>query len=213
MKRFLLLTALLAAPVAFAAPLSDDPGALAAAGNKAYRSGDTGTAVLAWERSLALDSRQSASKAGLAVAAHDGAQSPRITAVETYATFLPADVWVLLLAAGAWTALLTLAAPYVSSVNRRPWHHSLAGISATLALLAIPGIAGADSYRHRGVILKPDTHLQLTPTAGGESLATLAAGDRVRLGEVVRSYRKVTAPDGTGGWIRTDALAPVIPGA
>lgn len=213
MKRLLLLCALLAAPVAFAAPSADDPGALVAAGNAAYRRGDTGAAVLCWERSLALDARMTAASEGLKVAAHGGAQAPRVTAVETYAALLPADAWILLLAAGAWTALLTLAAPHVSPVKRRPWHHTLAGLAATLALLAVPGIAGADSYRRRGVILKPDTHLLLTPTSGGESLATLAAGDRVRLGEVRKNHRKVTAPDGTEGWIRSDLLAPVIPGA
>lgn len=193
--------------------LSGDPAALAAAGNTAWRAGDRAAATLAWERALLLYPRMKAADAGLAVAAHEGVRVPSPTACETYASAATADAWTALAACSFWVALLFLAAPRLLPVKRRDRYHVIAGLAIVTLLLSLPGIAGADSQSRRGVILKPDTPLLLTPTRTAEPLATLGAGDRVRLGEVRNNHRKVTAPDGTEGWLRTDAFAPLVPGA
>jgi hypothetical protein len=192
--------------------LSGDPDALAAAGNIAWRAGDPATATLAWERALLLDPRQKAADAGLAVAAHEGVRSPAHGPCETYASVLTADAWTVLASLAFWVAVLLLAAPRLFSVKQRDRHHAIAGFAAAILLLTVPGLIGSNILAKRGVIQKADTQVMLTPTATGEPLGSLAAGERVRLIGRHGDYRRVRTADNTEGWIAADKLTPLTPG-
>lgn len=193
-------------------PASGDPGALAAKGNAAWRAGDRGGAVLMWERSLILERSQPAAIAGLEVAAEAGAKHPVSGVTEAYASALPESAWTWLAAAAFWTVVVALALPYVSSAPARPGRHALAGVALAVLILALPGIHGARRHRARAVVIAPETPLLRTPTRTGETVRTVEAGDRVRLSERKGDYRRVITADEETGWMRDDALVPIIPG-
>lgn len=199
-------------PITPVAGLAGDPAALAAAGNTAWRAGDHAAATLAWERALLLDPRQKAADAGLAVAAHAGVRSPAHNPGELYASAMSADAWTALATLAFWTVCLVLAAPRLLPVKRRDAHHTIAGIAAALLLLTLPGLYGSHTLASRAVIQKADTPLLLTPTGTGEPVGTLASGERVRLLATKGAYRRVRTADNTDGWLRADALTPLVPG-
>jgi uncharacterized protein YgiM (DUF1202 family) len=199
-------------PLALAAnePARDDPGALAAAGNIAWRSGDKGAAVLNWERAVMLSPDQSAARAGLALAKESGVKSPAPSPVERYSAALPSRGWLAVMTGALHTGATLLLLAYLFPGLRRRATYAGAGCAASLTLLSIPGIIGKVSEVRRAVIMKPETVLRLTPTSRGENTgARVSAGDSVRITGRENGFRHVRTSDGAEGWVLESEATPV----
>jgi hypothetical protein len=186
------------------------PGLLAALGNAEWKLGRKGRAMVCWERALLLDPRNPVALAGIRHAQNaGGTERPGATWAETYATALGADSWLILATLAFWSALLAVLLP---RIRRRPageWNQRIRVVAITLFALCIPGIWGARTHAHRGVIRKSEVSLRLTPTQLGEPIQAVAEGDVVRTGRPFNGHIRVTTADGKTGWVRAGEIESV----
>ena len=183
---------------------------LAALGNAEWRLGRKGRAMVCWERALLIDPRDPVAAAGIRHSLDaGGVDRPKPTAVEEYAAFLTADLWLLLAVAAFWTAVLSVAVPRLRGRalgEANQW--TLVGALTVLAL-CVPGFLGGWLLDARAVVRKPEVSLRLTPTQFGEPLRGVAEGDVVRTERQLNGHMRVHTADGKTGWVRTGEIEAV----
>jgi hypothetical protein len=183
---------------------------LAALGNAEWRLGRKGRAMVCWERALLIDPRDPVATAGIRHSLDaGGVDRPKPTAVEEYAAFLTADLWLLLAVAAFWTAVLSVAVPRLRGRalgEANQW--ALVGALTVLAL-CVPGFLGGWLLDARAVVRKPEVSLRLTPTQFGEPLRGVAEGDVVRTERPLNGHMRVHTADGKTGWVRTGEIEAV----
>lgn len=185
-------------------------GRLSAVGNAEWRLGRKGRAMVCWERALLLDPRDPVALAGIRHALNSGGtERPSMTWSESYASFLTADVWLILATLTFWIALLCVVVP---RLRRRPAseaNHRTRVVALTLLALCVPGLWGSRLLANRAVIRKTEVSLRLTPTRFGEPLNAVAEGDVVRTGRPFNGHVRVTTSDGKTGWVRAGEIESV----
>jgi tetratricopeptide (TPR) repeat protein len=183
---------------------------LAALGNAEWRLGRKGRAMVCWERALLIDPRDPVALAGIKHGQDSGGvDRPKPTAVEEYAAFLTADLWLLLAVVAFWTAVLSVAVPRLRGRalgEANQW--TLVG-ALTLLALCVPGFLGGWLLDARAVVRKPEVSLRLTPTQFGEPLRGVAEGDVVRTERPLNGHMRVHTADGKTGWVRTGEIEAV----
>jgi hypothetical protein len=183
---------------------------LAALGNAEWRLGRKGRAMVCWERALLIDPRDPVAAAGIRHSLDaGGVDRPKPTAVEEYAAFLTADLWLLLAVAAFWTAVLSVAVPRIRGRalgEANQW--TLVGALTVLAL-CVPGFLGGWLLDARAVVRKPEVSLRLTPTQFGEPLRGVAEGDVVRTERPLNGHMRVHTADGKTGWVRAGEIEAV----
>lgn len=182
-------------------------GRLAALGNAEWKLGRKGRAMLCWERALLLDPRDPVATAGIRHAqSAGGVERPALTWAENYATFLGANLWLIIATVAFWVVVLGLLVPRLRRRTPTEWTERAIVAGATVFLLSLPGIWGGHLYARRAVIRQADVSLRLTPTARGEPIAGVAEGDIVRTDRPFNGYVRVTTAEGKTGWLQAREL-------
>jgi tetratricopeptide (TPR) repeat protein len=183
---------------------------LAALGNAEWRLGRKGRAMVCWERALLIDPRDPVANAGIRHGLDaGGVDRPKPTAVEEYAAFLTADLWLLLAVASFWTAVLCVAVPRLRGRAASEGNQWARVVALTLLALCFPGLWGSRSLDARAVIRRPEVSLRLTPTQLGEPMSGVAEGDVVRTERPLNGHMRVRTADGKTGWVRAGEIEAV----
>ncbi|MCX6887240.1 MAG: hypothetical protein NTX27_19625 [Verrucomicrobia bacterium] len=180
-------------------------GVLQNLGNAEWQRGETGTAILAWERALWLDPFQEAAHNNLLyvrkVAQLD---TPQLGWHEVISSWLPVNWWAWITGGSFWTAVLMASLPGILRWRRAPWQQGLAALALMVFLLSIPAHFGVDSRARLGFVLQKETPLRLSPTFDAQSLTRLTAGEPVHTVRARGDYLLVRTSRALGWVARTE---------
>ena len=183
------------------AAASPAPGTLQNLGNAEWRCGHSGPAILAWEQARWLDPLSPNPPANLRFARKARLlDAPDLVWYEICSTWLPVNAWPWLACLSFWLAAAMVMLPGIFSWRKAGWHQALAAACFAIFLLTLPAMLGVHTRSKIGVLLPRETQLCLTPTAKGQTIARLAAGETARLERQRGPYlfiRTATA----AGWI------------
>jgi len=186
-------------------------GTLVNLGMTEWRRGRTGSAILAWEQALWVDSFNQPARNDLLFAREStGLDAPRLEWYETASTWLPTNSWAWIAGAGLWLALGMITLPTVFRWRRTTWYHALAALGLGTFLLSLPAHFGVMTRSRIGFVLERKTPLRLTPTEEADHVATLVAGEPVRELRVKGDYAFVSTRSGLG-WMERDKLGLICP--
>jgi tetratricopeptide (TPR) repeat protein len=188
------------------------PGALDNLGLAEWEQGRPGHAVLAWEQARWISPRDANARSSLRFARRAKLlETPELAWFEICSTWLAPDSWACLAATSFWLMLALLLLPGIFRWRRTGWHQAAAAACFAVFLLTLPALMGIHTRAKTGVILNTDTPLRLTPTADGQTMAKLSAGETVRLKKIRGQYAFVQTSAATG-WISRPQLALVVDG-
>jgi len=186
-------------------------GAFVNLGMAEWRRGRTGAAILAWEQALWVDTFDERARNNLRFARETaGLDGPRLTWYETASTWLPTNSWAWITGAGLWLALGLVTMPVVFRWRKAGWPHVLAACALGIFLLSLPAHVGVMTRTRIGFVVERKTPLRLTPTEDADSVATLAAGEPVRLVRVRGEFAFVRTLNGEG-WVEREQLGLICP--
>ena len=146
-----------------------------------WQRGHAGAAILAWERAAWIDPFDTRAGQNL-LFAQTVAQvdEPDLRWFEKASTWLPPNAWVWLAGVSLWFAVGSLVLPRVFRWRKSGRQQSLAALGFCIFILSVTASFGVVSRTDIGFVLKKNAQLKLTPTSGGELIATLSAGEPVR---------------------------------
>ena len=177
-------------------------------GNALARSGDTGRAVLAYERGLVLSPMDAEIKANLEkIRAKKNLFEKPAPFWEQPLLMVPQTIWAALLLSSVWLAVLGFSLRVLLEKKTGKTVRAvllLAAIVFSLVLiLASAACLIAERRGDRAVVLTPDPPLLISPFAGASVSTSLKPGEIVRIGESHSEYIHVRNEEGKSGWVRT----------
>ncbi|HCR36980.1 MAG TPA: hypothetical protein DIU37_02400 [Opitutae bacterium] len=179
-------------------------------GNAYAKLGETGHAILHYERVLVIDPSNPDAKANLA---HLRKEADLIPGTESrwtrYASSMAVNNWVWLAALAFWVMLIFLLLPTLYGFRKR-LSYTLAGLAC--AGFAACGIALAAYHMQskQAVIIAHEASIKITPTPSSNAIAYGRAGEIVTLdGAFHEPYARVETAQGQTGWIEQSAIASI----
>ncbi|HEX3797626.1 MAG TPA: hypothetical protein VH413_02900 [Verrucomicrobiae bacterium] len=170
-------------------------------GNAEWQCGETGLAILAWERTQWLDPLDARSRDNLRFARKMRLlEAPELSWPEICSSWLPVAAWPWVAMFSFWAAVGMVLLPGIFRWRKAGWHQAIAAAGFAIFLLAIPAMIGVHTRTKIGVVLVRDTPLRLTPTSDAQSIARLAAGETARL-ERERGHYLFIRTANASGWI------------
>lgn len=187
-----------------AARVPDDPGIWADLG-LAYRELDEpGRAILAWERTLALQPWHWEVRAELdALRDRRGLPEPGLAYLRLWAGWLPEWVWTVAAVVAFWWLACRIALPRRATGRRQPW------LALLVLLVAGSGCLFWILESRRGVVLVTETPLKVAPTAESPATGALDPGRTGRITDRFGDHVAVVLEDGQRGWLSTDRFVAI----
>lgn len=179
-------------------------------GNEHARREETGPAVLAYERALAIDPHDADARANLEQARKDAGlhREPPATWRRPLA-LLGTNEW-------AWTGLaaLVVLAGLVFLRRTFPGRRATVATLTVLALVAAVGAFARADDLDRAVVVAGDARLLVSPWEAAESLGAVASGRLVRIRREFEDFVEVRDEAGRTGWVpRADVERITSPGS
>jgi tetratricopeptide (TPR) repeat protein len=180
-------------------------------GNSQWQLGWTAEALIAWERARALDPFAADPENNLKFV-RDTAQleAPELTWCEIAAGWLPAGWWAWLACGSFWFAMALLLLPGVLRWRRAAGQQALVALGLGVFLLTVPANYGVWTRTHIGLVLASETSLRYTPTAEGEPVTRLSAGEPARVVRKRGNYMLIQTRRGEG-WVEQRQLSLLFP--
>jgi tetratricopeptide (TPR) repeat protein len=192
-----------------------DPAVFLNLGHADYRAGRVVPAAINYRRALALDPSNTAARSSLEhVLGELGVPAPGLGFAEIVGQYISFDLLVLLGSLLFWAGLLLVVFALFSAGRRR----GLAFPGILLALLGATAVAvswAGDSRiaLARTAMVTDTTAALAAPSANAQKMADLAKTQVVRIIASRDDWSLVRLPVGVDGWVKTDKLEPVFPGA
>lgn len=175
-------------------------------GNAEWQLGETGPAILAWERALWLNPFNTNAHSNLRFARKARLlDAPELSWYEICSTWLPVNTWPWVATLSLWVAVAMVVLPGVFRWRKAGWHQAVAAAGFAVFLLTIPALVGIQTRSKICVVLPANANLRLTPTSDAQTMARLAAGETVRFERRRGKYFFVRTNNGAG-WIDSAQL-------
>jgi tetratricopeptide (TPR) repeat protein len=184
-------------------------------GNAYFKTGNTGYAVLYYEKSLALAPFDRDARANLVNARSTLKERVRPLYNEQLYAFFRAfsslmkpgavayiEIFFFLLAVGV--ANLAIFMPYARARLKRSLYACLALFA--LSALSLLWYAGYEKNHPRSIVVKKQVQVLSAPIAESETLFTLYEGTEMRVREARGEWTRVSVADGREGWILAQNL-------
>lgn len=186
-------------------------GVLLNLGNAEWQQGQVTPALLAWERALLLAPRDPQARNNLQFV-REIAQldSPDLTWGEIAAAWLPAASWAWLACGSLWLAISLAILPPVLRWRKTGWQQAGMALGLGVFLLSLPANIGAVTRTKIGFVREAETPVSLTPTAEGEALTRLAAGEPGRVLRTHGGYLLIQTRL-TSGWVEREKFSLICP--
>lgn len=181
--------------------------------NAYYQKKDVGQAILHYERALYLDPGNLDIRANLALARRDsGLNSEPEPGWQHFLDRISLNGWAMVMS-GAFGvfSLLFLLRGLRPDIFRGAALRSAAIASLLILLTGGTGVALQYGNLGRGVVTRNDARLLVSPFDSAASAASIQDGKMVRMARTYRDYVLVKGENGQSGWIKRDAVQPVIP--
>jgi tetratricopeptide (TPR) repeat protein len=191
-----------------------DPAVFLNLGHADYRLGRVVPAAINYRRSLALDPSNTAARSSLEhVFGELGVPASQLSFVETVGQHISFDLLVLLGSLMFWAGLLLVVFAVFSGRRR-----GLAVLGVLVALLGATAVAiswAGDSRiaLAQTAMLTENTAALGAPAANAQKLTDLGKTQVVRIIAERDGWTLVRLPIGVDGWVRSELLEPVFPGA
>lgn len=184
-------------------------------GNALYRQDRAGEAALWYRRALEIDPRFAEARQNLRVVKKKtGYHEFELTGPEAALARLGRGELIAVLSAGAWIALLALAAALLARrlQGARPLLFAAVSIGALLATAAGWGLRrqqAALSADTLAVVTAPDAAARTSPAPDAETVVALPPGSELRILQEAGPWTYVAIPRDLRGWVRSDSLGRV----
>lgn len=181
-------------------------------GNAWFRLGDSGRAILNYDRALALDPQHPEVTANLRLV-RDRARALELTPgwAERYLDFTNAIALTWIAAAAFWIALFSLAAFFLASRGRRRALALciLAFIICAAAVYATYALETGNHGRDLAIITGRNIQARLATADSASSILVLPAGSEVQVLSTRGDWTYAALPNNLRGWIPTDSVETV----
>ena len=181
--------------------------------NAYYQKKDVGQAILHYERALYLDPGNTDIQANLSLARKDfGLIAEPVPDWQRFFNMLNLNWWVMIAsgAFGVFSLIYLLRGIRPGILKGAP-----ARILTTFCLLCFMagGTGVAMQYRNinRGVVIRDNVRLLVSPFDSASSSASIKDGKIVRIAKTYKDYLLVEGPNGKSGWIKRSAVESVVP--
>jgi len=181
--------------------------------NAYYQKKDVGQAILHYERALYLDPGNADIQANLGLARRDsGLISRPAPDWQRFFDLLNLNWWGIL-ASGAFGAFSLIY--LLRGIRPRVLKGAPFKVLTTVCLLCFMagGTGAAMQYKNinRGVVIKDNASLLVSPFDSASSSASIKDGKIVRIAKTYRGYLLVEEVNGKSGWIKKNSVEPVVP--
>ena len=181
--------------------------------NAYYQKEDVGQAILNYERALYLDPGNADIQANLGLARRNsGLVSTPAPGWQRFFDLLNLNRWTIL-ASGAFGVFSLLYLLRGISPGILKGTSSKALTAVCLLCFMAGGTGAVMQYKNisRGVVIKDNAHLLVSPFDSASSSSSIKDGKIVRLSKTYRGYLLVEGVNGKSGWIKRNAVELVVP--
>ena len=181
--------------------------------NAYYQEKNVGQSILNYERALYLDPGNPDIQGNLALARKDfGLISDPVPSWQQFFDRLSLNGWAMVVS-GAFGAcsLLFLLRGIRPNIFRGAAVRTAVIASILILLTGGTGVALQYGNLGRGVVTRDDARLLVSPFDSAASAASIQDGKMVRMVKTYRDYVLVKGENGQSGWIKKDAVQPVVP--